>query len=77
MKEMELKKKYKKGLYGELSAEEMDSILQLKAPSGKYYDYEKIRAVLLRKLKRRTKKVVRHRAYAKVRKVSALCVQEL
>ena len=38
-------------MYGELSAEEMDSILQVKAPSGKYYDYEKIRAVLLRKLR--------------------------
>ncbi len=42
--------KYLMGVNGELSYEELRSICQTKVPRGKYYNYEKIRAVLLRKL---------------------------
>jgi hypothetical protein len=42
--------KYLKGVNGELSYEELNSICQTDVPKGDYYDYEKIRAVLLRKL---------------------------
>ena len=42
--------KYLKGVNGELTYEELRSICQTDVPKGDYYDYEKIRAVLLRKL---------------------------
>lgn len=42
--------KYLKGVNGELSYEELNLICQTEVPSGEYYNYEKIRAVLLRKL---------------------------
>ena len=42
--------KYLKGVNGELSYEELCSICQKEVPRGNYYSYEKIRAVLLRKL---------------------------
>lgn len=42
--------KYLKGVNGELTFEELRSILQTDVPKGDYYNYEKIQAVLLRKL---------------------------
>ena len=42
--------KYLKGVNGELTYEELRSICQTEIPKGKYYNYEKIRSVLLRKL---------------------------
>ena len=47
---MEKYLKYLKGVNGQLSYEELDSICQTEVPDGEYYDYEKIRAVILRKL---------------------------
>ena len=41
---------YLKGVNGELSYDELDAICQKHAPEGHYYNYDKIRAVLLRKL---------------------------
>ena len=41
--------KYFKAVYGELPFEELDSIRERDIPKGDYYDYEKIRMVLLRK----------------------------
>ena len=42
--------KYLKGVNGELTYDELKSICQTEVPQGNYYDYEKIRSVLLRKL---------------------------
>lgn len=42
--------KYLKGVNGELTYEKLNSICQTEVPKGDYYSYEKIRAVLLRKL---------------------------
>lgn len=41
---------YLKGVNGELNYDELSSICQTKVPKGKYYDYEKIRSVILKKL---------------------------
>lgn len=41
---------YLKGVNGELAYEDLDKICQTKVPRGDYYNYEKIRDVLLRKL---------------------------
>jgi len=43
--------KYLKAVYGELPFDELNSIREAEIPKGDYYNYEKIRAVLLRKLK--------------------------
>ena len=42
--------KYLKGVNGELTYDELRSICQTEVPKGNYYNYEKIRSVLLRKL---------------------------
>ena len=41
---------YLKGVYGELSYDELVAICQKDVPEGKFYNYDKIRAVSLRKL---------------------------
>ena len=41
--------KYLKGVNGELSYEDLSGICQKEVPKGNYYNYEKIRTVLLRK----------------------------
>ncbi len=42
--------KYLKAVNGDLTYDELRSICQTEVPKGNYYNYEKIRSVLLRKL---------------------------